>query len=284
MANDVPEPADRRWSSRLHRAAGRLRSPRLLVLHAGIYVVVNGFAVVVWLLAPAPTIARGAAPGLQDQFWPGWTMLLLAVPLGLHATIVLATRPSTARPAPPRPAPPLPGGAPAPPAARPGADQTDRTLVTVLFTDIVGSTERAREAGDRRWGELLDAHDRLARELVDRFGGRLIKSTGDGVLAAFDRPGRAIRCATALRDRLRGIGVEIRAGLHTGEVQFRGDDVGGIAVHIAARVMATADAGEVLVSRTVHDLVTGSDYVLEDRGAHSLRGMAGEWQLFAVRA
>jgi len=224
---------------------------------------------------------QGVDPRLQDQFWPGWTLLLLGVPLGLHATIVLATRPSRARAA--LAALQRPDG-PQAPASRPGVDQTDRTLVTVLFTDIVGSTERAREAGDRRWAALLDAHDRLARELVDRFGGRLIKSTGDGVLAAFDRPGRAIRCATALRDRLRGIGVEIRAGLHTGEVQFRGDDVGGIAVHIAARVMATAGPGEVLVSRTVHDLVTGSDYVLEDRGAHPLRGMAGEWQLFAVRA
>jgi class 3 adenylate cyclase len=279
MANDVPDAADRRRSSRLQRAVIRLRSPRLLVLHAGLYLVVNGFLVVVWLLAPEPTFAQGVAPGSQDQFWPAWSMLVLAVPLGLHATIVLATRPSTGRPVPLRS-----GGASVPPAARPGADQTDRTLVTVLFTDIVGSTERARQAGDRRWAELLDAHDRLSRELVARFGGRLVKSTGDGVLATFDRPGRAIRCATALRDRLRGIGVEIRAGLHTGEVQFRGDDVGGIAVHIAARVMATAAAGEVLVSRTVHDLVTGSDYVLEDRGAHSLRGMTGEWQLFAVRA
>jgi class 3 adenylate cyclase len=279
MANDAPDAADRRRSSRLQRAAIRLRSPRLLVLHAGLYLMVSGFLVVVWLLAPEPTFAQGAALGLQDQFWPAWPMVLLAVPLGLHATIVLATRPSMGRPVPPRP-----GGASVPPAARPGADQTDRTLVTVLFTDIVGSTERARQAGDRRWAELLDAHDRLAHELVARFGGRLVKSTGDGVLATFDRPGRAIRCATALRDRLRGIGVEIRAGLHTGEVQFRGDDVGGIAVHIAARVMATAAPGEVLVSRTVHDLVTGSDYVLEDRGAHSLRGMTGEWQLFAVRA
>jgi class 3 adenylate cyclase len=126
--------------------------------------------------------------------------------------------------------------------------------------------------------------DRLAGELVGRFGGRLVKSTGDGILATFDRPGRAIRCATALRDRLRGIGVEIRAGLHTGEVVFRDADVGGIAVHIAARVMAAAGPGEVLVSRTVHDLVAGSDYVLEDRGAHALRGMTGQWRLFAVRA
>jgi class 3 adenylate cyclase len=172
--------------------------------------------------------------------------------------------------------------APRAPAAGQG-DQAGRALATVLFTDFVASTERAAELGDRRWGELLDAHDRLARELVDRFGGRLVKSTGDGVMAIFDRPGRGIGCATSLRDRLRGIGVEIRAGLHTGEVQFRGADVGGVAVHIAARVMAAAGAGEVLVSGTVHDLVTGSEYVLEDRGAHTLRGMTGRWQLFAVR-
>ena len=154
----------------------------------------------------------------------------------------------------------------------------------MLFTDIVGSTERARQVGDRRWGELLDTHDRLARELVGQLQGRLVKSTGDGILALFDRPGRAIRCATALRDRLRGSGVEIRAGVHTGEVQLRGDDVGGIAVHFAARVMAAAAPGEVLVSGTVHDLVAGSDYVLEDRGPHALKGVGGEWRLFAVRA
>jgi class 3 adenylate cyclase len=159
-----------------------------------------------------------------------------------------------------------------------------RLLATVLFTDIVGSTELARRVGDRRWGELLDLHDRAAGELVGQLQGRLVKSTGDGILALFDRPGRGIRCATGLRDRLRGSGVEIRAGVHTGEVQLRGDDVGGIAVHFAARVMAAAAPGEVLVSGTVHDLVAGSDYVLEDRGAHALKGIGGEWRLFAVRA
>jgi class 3 adenylate cyclase len=285
MAHDVPDAADRRRPGRIRHATARLRSPRWLVLHAGLYVVVNGFFVVVWLLAPRSSATSGAATGVGDRFWPAWVMLLLVIPLGLHASIVLATRPSRgAAAAAPRP---RPDGAAAPPAEAPGGrqpEQAERVLATVLFTDIVGSTERAREVGDRRWGELLDAHDRLAGELVGRFGGRLVKSTGDGVLATFDRPGRAIRCATALRDRLRGLGVEIRAGLHTGEVQYRGADVGGIAVHIAARVMAAAGAGEVLVSRTVHDLVAGSDYVLEDRGAHALRGMAGEWRLFAVRA
>jgi class 3 adenylate cyclase len=285
MAHEVPDAADRRRPRRVRRAAARLRSPRWLVLHAGIYVVVNGFFVVVWLLAPDPSTVQGAAPGARDQFWPAWGMLLLAVPLGLHASIVLATRPSRGPAAPgPHPRPDQAAARQAPAPGGPQPDHLERVLATVLFTDIVGSTEQARQVGDRRWGELLDAHDRLAGELVGRFGGRLVKSTGDGILATFDRPGRAIRCATALRDRLRGIGVEIRAGLHTGEVQFRGADVGGIAVHIAARVMAAAGAGEVLVSRTVHDLVAGSDYVLEDRGAHALRGMTGEWQLFAVRA
>jgi class 3 adenylate cyclase len=285
MAHDQADAPDRRWPGRIRHATARLRSPRWLVLHAGLYVVVNGFFVVVWLLAPRSSATSGAATGVGDRFWPAWVMLLLLIPLGLHASIVLATRPSRgAAAAAPRP---RPDGAAAPPAKAPGGrqpEQAERVLATVLFTDIVGSTERAREVGDRRWAQLLDAHDRLAGELVGRFGGRLVKSTGDGVLATFDRPGRAIRCATALRDRLRGIGVEIRAGLHTGEVQYRDADVGGIAVHIAARVMAAAGAGEVLVSRTVHDLVAGSDYVLEDRGAHALRGMAGEWRLFAVRA
>jgi class 3 adenylate cyclase len=158
----------------------------------------------------------------------------------------------------------------------------ERTLATVLFTDIVGSTERASRVGDRQWSRLLDAHDRLARELVDQFGGWLVKSTGDGVLATFDGPGAAIGCAVALRERLRQLGIEIRAGLHAGEVQPRGADVGGIAVHVAARVMAAAGAGEVLVSRTVRDLVEGSGVAFEDRGARALKGIGGRWELFAV--
>jgi class 3 adenylate cyclase len=157
-----------------------------------------------------------------------------------------------------------------------------RVLATVLFTDIVGSTERAAELGDRRWRELLQVHDDLAGRLVDRWGGRLVKTTGDGILATFDGPGRAVGCAVAVRDELRGVGMRIRAGLHAGEVELRDGDVGGIAVHIAARVLAAAGPGEVLVSRTVRDLVTGSDMVLEDRGAHHLKGVEGAWQLFAV--
>jgi class 3 adenylate cyclase len=160
--------------------------------------------------------------------------------------------------------------------------QARRLLATVLFTDIVGSTERAQATGDRRWRELLDAHDEAARRLVAQEGGRRIKSTGDGVLAVFDGPGRAIRCAVALRKELEGLGIEIRAGIHTGELDVTDDDVGGIAVHIAARIMATAGPGEILVSRTVHDLVTGSGIALEDRGTHTLKGLSDPWQLFAA--
>jgi class 3 adenylate cyclase len=157
--------------------------------------------------------------------------------------------------------------------------EPDRVLATVLFTDIVGSTDRARELGDRKWRELLDRHDDLARDQLDRHQGRLVKTTGDGLLATFDGPARAIRCASRLRDVLP---VPIRAGLHTGEVELRGDDVGGIAVHIGARVAAIAGAGEVLVSRTVRDLVAGSGIAFEDRGTHTLKGVPDGWQLYAV--
>jgi class 3 adenylate cyclase len=164
------------------------------------------------------------------------------------------------------------------------APASDRVLATVLFTDIVDSTKRAEALGDRRWRELLDSHDETARAGIDRFGGRFIKSTGDGVLATFDGPGKAIRCASDLVEAIRSIGLEIRAGLHTGEVEVRGTDVGGIAVHIGARVVSLAAPSEVLVSRTVTDLVAGSGIDFDDRGAHELKGVPGEWQLFAVRA
>jgi class 3 adenylate cyclase len=157
-----------------------------------------------------------------------------------------------------------------------------RVLASVLFTDIVGSTEQASRLGDRRWRELLDMHDELARRLVEEFGGQLVKTTGDGILATFDGPGRGIRCAAALRDELRGIGLQFRVGLHTGEVEQRNSDVGGIAVHIAARVMALAGPGEILTSRTVRDLVVGSDIALNDCGVHPLKGIEGSWQLFTV--
>ena len=159
---------------------------------------------------------------------------------------------------------------------------TSRVLATVLFTDIVASTERASELGDRRWRELLEVHDDLGRRLVEQWGGRVVKSTGDGLLATFDGPGRAIACAVALREQLGDIDLQIRAGLHAGEVEVRGDDVGGIAVHIAARILGEAAPGEILVSRTVRDLVAGSDRALADRGSRRLKGVEGDWQLFAV--
>ena len=160
--------------------------------------------------------------------------------------------------------------------------EVDRVLATVMFTDIVGSTTRAVDLGDRRWKELLDRHDDITRTQVERFGGRVVKTTGDGALATFDSPGRAIRCASELGILLRGVGINVRAGLHTGEVERRGDDVGGIAVHIGARVMGEAGSGEVLCSRTVRDLVVGSGLEFEDRGPRALKGVPDEWQLFAV--
>ena len=147
-------------------------------------------------------------------------------------------------------------------------------LATILFTDIVESTKRAASSGDRRWRELLDNHDRMAERQVRRFGGRRVKSTGDGILATFDGPARAIQCGLAICDGARQLGLEVRVGVHTGEVERRGDDVAGIGVHIAARVEASAQPGEVWVSRTVTDLVTGSGIVFSDRGEHSTQGRA----------
>lgn len=158
----------------------------------------------------------------------------------------------------------------------------ERTLATVLFTDIVSSTERAAAEGDAAWRKLLTEHDRLARLEVERERGRLVKSTGDGVLASFDGPARAITAARGMRDRLAPLGIEIRAGVHTGECERLGDDLGGIAVHIGARVSSAAEPGEVLVSQTVRDLVVGSGIGFEDRGATALKGVPGEWRLFAV--
>jgi DNA-binding SARP family transcriptional activator/pimeloyl-ACP methyl ester carboxylesterase len=160
--------------------------------------------------------------------------------------------------------------------------EPDRALATVLFTDIVGSTERATELGDRRWRDLLDQHDRLIRRELGRYHGREVKTTGDGVLATFDGPGRGINCAQAICARARTLGIEVRAGLHTGECELRDGDVGGIAVHIGARVAGLARPGEVLVSSTVKDLVVGSGLIFADRGDHSLKGAPGEWRLYAV--
>ncbi len=158
----------------------------------------------------------------------------------------------------------------------------DRVLATVLFTDIVDSTRRAAEIGDRDWHALLDAHDVVVRAQLARFRGREVNTSGDGFLAMFDGPQRAIRCAMSIRDAVQSLGIQVRAGLHTGECEVRGDDIGGIAVHIGARVSALAGPNDVLVSSTLRDLVIGSGLEFEERGAHGLKGVPGEWHLFAV--
>ncbi|WP_369721615.1 adenylate/guanylate cyclase domain-containing protein [Bradyrhizobium sp. LLZ17] len=163
-----------------------------------------------------------------------------------------------------------------------GSPAVDRVLATVLFTDIVGSTEKAASLGDRRWRALLDEHHAVIRRNIARFRGREVKTTGDGFLATFDGPARGVRCACAISDEIKLLGIEIRAGLHTGECEMIDDDVGGMAVHIGARVAALAGAGEVLVSGTVKDLVAGSGLRFASRGTTALKGIPGEWQIFAA--
>jgi class 3 adenylate cyclase len=253
----------------MDRRSAQLRRRRWLLVHLAAFALASG------LLVAGYVMTRLNYEGIFGRAYPGlgllWLIPLLAVALAVHVVYVLAKGPvslvAIERD--------LGGGEP--PAGLPR-----RSLATVLFTDIVGSTQQAGRLGDARWGELLDLHDRTTRELVARWRGRLVKLTGDGVLATFDTPERAIRCAAGLRARLAQAGLQIRAGLHTGEVAVRGRDVGGIAVHIGARVMAAAGGGEILVSRTVHDLVTGADIGFEDRGAYRLKGVEGDWQLFAV--
>ncbi|MCI0347395.1 MAG: adenylate/guanylate cyclase domain-containing protein, partial [Chloroflexi bacterium] len=164
---------------------------------------------------------------------------------------------------------------------RPAPDH-DRVLATVLFTDIVGSTERASSLGDRRWRDLLQAHDSIVRNELGRYRGREINRTGDGFVATFDGPARAIACSRSITQAVRGLGIDVRAGLHTGEIELLDDGVGGIAVHIAARVAALAGAREVLVSSTVKDLVVGSGIGFVEHGSHELKGVPGEWRLYAV--
>ena len=163
-----------------------------------------------------------------------------------------------------------------------GGGPPERALATVLFTDIVGSTERAASEGDSRWRELLSEHDRRVRRVIEAERGRLVKSTGDGVLATFDGPARAISAARDLREELAPLGLAVRAGVHTGECELIGDDVGGMAVHIGARVSSAAGPNEVLVSQTVRDLVVGSGIQFEERGSATLKGVPGDWRLFAV--
>jgi class 3 adenylate cyclase len=161
-------------------------------------------------------------------------------------------------------------------------DDLERVLATVLFTDIVGSTQSAVEMGDQPWRRLLDSHDQMARQIVERHRGNLIKTTGDGILAIFDGPGRAVRCALAFEAAAKEIGLPLRAGLHTGEIEVRGRDIGGVAVHAAARVMAQSQSSEVLVSRVVTDLVAGAGLKFSERGSYELKGLPGRWDLFAA--
>ncbi len=162
------------------------------------------------------------------------------------------------------------------------ARRQERALATVMFTDIVGSTKLAAELGDRRWRETLERHDQLTRELVGAYGGVAVKSTGDGFLATFDGPARAVRCAKTIGQRLGDLGIQLRTGLHTGEIEVIGSDVGGMAVHIGARIGSVGEPGEVIASSTVRDLVVGSGIEFDPRGAHSLKGVPGEWNLFSV--
>jgi class 3 adenylate cyclase len=162
------------------------------------------------------------------------------------------------------------------------APESDRILATVLLTDICESTKRAAEIGDQRWRDLLERHNAAARGAIARFRGRTIKSTGDGVLATFDGPARAIRCAFAIRDEVGRLGLAVRAGLHTGEIELIGDDIGGIAVHAAVRVAAQAGVNEVWTSRTVKDLVAGSGLEFTERGDFDLKGISGGWPLLTV--
>ncbi len=160
--------------------------------------------------------------------------------------------------------------------------ELERVLATVLFTDIVDSTRSAAAMGDQAWRRSLDSHDQLAKQMIEKHRGILVKNTGDGILATFDGPGRAVRCALAFGTAARQIGLPLRAGLHTGEIELRGRDIGGIAVHAAARVMAKSESSEVLVSRVVTDLVAGAGLKFSERGSHELKGLPGRWDLFAA--
>jgi class 3 adenylate cyclase len=267
MLDVVDAPPSSNGTSRPDADDGRRRGGRrgrALALHAALYVVVNGFMVGTWaMLRLAPGEPAHRRP--PDGFWPGWSIVTWGFVLCLHSLFRWTKRGGRATTkdwaTDPRPR---------------------RTVATVLFTDIVGSTRLAAEIGDRRWGELLERHDSRAREVVERFGGRMVKTLGDGLIAIFEVPRDAILCAKALSEDVKTDGIDIRAGLHTGEVDLRAGDVGGIGVHIASRIMAAAGTSEILTSRTVRDLVTGSEIAFVERGAHELKGVQGAWDLFAV--
>jgi class 3 adenylate cyclase len=198
-------------------------------------------------------------PGAEFREIPGDAVLIYALDVELLADIIEEF---------------TTGSAPSPP--------TNRILATVLFTDLVDSTRRAVQSGDRAWAGVLEQHFEQSRAAVEAHGGEMIKSTGDGVLALFPGPAQGVRCAGRIIGDARGKGLEVRTGLHTGEVERSGDDIAGLGVHLAARIMALAGAGEILVSRTVRDLVIGSELVFAERGEHELKGIPDRWAIYAV--
>jgi class 3 adenylate cyclase len=240
------------------------RRKRWLGIHAALYATLNAANIGQWLLirdAPLDDID----PAVLATFWPAWLMLTWGVLLAVHGLYVWARKPVVEIEDP-----------------GPFGRRTGRAVRTVVFTDIVGSTERAREMRDSRWRQVLARHDRLAEELAKRFRGAVVKHIGDGLLAVFDSPNEAIRFASTLRAELGNLELEIRAGIHAGEIEMARRDVTGIGVNIASRVMGEAEPSEILVSRTVRDLVAGSDVTFVEKGTHTLKGLEGGWQLFAV--
>jgi len=240
------------------------RRKRWLAIHTVLFAIVNGFLVGQWLLIRDAPLEE-VDPHALASFWPAWLMLLWGVMLGIHGLYVWARKPVVEIETP-----------------RPASWRFGRAVRTVVFTDIVGSTQRARELGDRRWAQLLGRHDRLSEALARRFRGRVVKHLGDGQLAVFESPEEAIRFADSFRTELRVDDLDIRAGMHAGEVDLQRRDVAGIGVHIASRVMAEAEPSQILVSRTVRDLAAGSDITFVEVGTRELKGLDGEWQLFAV--
>ena len=237
------------------------------MLHAGVWLLVGVFGTGIWWIAER-------SQGMDTAFWPGLLMLLLLIPLALHAAVVYMAGPGRQPPA---------GQPSAGPSLSPAPEAGERALATVVFTDICGSTERAAALGDRDWKSLLGRHDEVLRDVLARHGGVEVHTTGDGMLATFDSPTRAVHCASDMIDATQAIGLAIRAGVHTGEIERHGKDLAGIAVHIGARVAALAGEREVLVSGTVPPLVVGSGLDFADRGDHELKGVPGTWHLFALK-
>jgi class 3 adenylate cyclase len=237
------------------------RRKRWWFVHLALFLVVNGFFVATWLMIQSqPNVTDLQA---REGFYPGWLLIVWGAIVGLHGLYVWARRPMAD-------------------SLLTGKRGVGRTMRTILFTDIVGSTEMATRIGDRAWREMLDTHDRVSRKMVTAHHGSVVKQTGDGMLAVFTTPYEAIAATLALRDELARRDLAIRAGLHTGEIELRDGDVGGIAVHIASRVMAAAEPSQILASSTVRDLATGSGARFVDPGRHELKGIDGTWELYTL--